>query len=105
MCYLTFNISVVNIDLHVNTGMFVGYVFDNVATDATRTEGSVWLFATSCVILLEYWQLQWRNGNHNRSKVITSHNCFSLAWFTVHDELNNSYRFLIINFYAFYFTT
>lgn len=47
----------------------MGYIFDNVPTDAAGAKGSIRLFTSSCIILLEYWQFQWCNGNNNWSEV------------------------------------
>lgn len=62
----------------VCAGMFVGNSFDNVPANATRAKSGVRLFTTSCIIVLEYWQFQWCNGNHNWFEVSMPRNCSSL---------------------------
>lgn len=70
-----------NVVLHFPVGVLMGYIFDNVTTNATRAKGCIWLFASSCIIMLEYWQFQWCNGNHNWSEVNANSNYFSQIYF------------------------
>lgn len=63
------------------SGMFVGYIFDNVTAVAARAKGSIRMFIASSAVVLEYWQFQWCNGNHNRFEVSILNNnwCASLS--------------------------
>lgn len=82
-CLLTEQITKKN---KIKSGMFMGNIFNNVATNATRTKSSIRLFTTSCIIMLEYWQFQCCTGNH--------------YWFTVNIL---SYPFIPIRLGSFVF--
>lgn len=77
MCNLNI-VTSIYVYLCVFIGMLVGYPFDNVPTNATRAKSGVRLLATSCIIVLEYWQFQRCNGNNNWFEVSSPHNCTSL---------------------------